>query len=213
METPAVRQVERETIFALALVLLWVLWRVANYAGGIQISCAGPGWCVDWCAVIVPKMLGMVIVPVVVLKLARYTFTALGLSIARRVWLPALAPILALVALGLNAQGAEAFGLSALCFFFSAGLPEEVLFRGVLQTRLEAWLKNPAWALFLASFIFGASHLPINLHGFGLADWMDAVGAAFTFQMGYGFAFGLAYQRVRNLWPLAVVHALVDAAS
>jgi membrane protease YdiL (CAAX protease family) len=30
--------------------------------------------------------------------------------------------------------------------------------------------------------------------------------------MGVGFALGFAFQRTRNLWPLTLIHALIDAA-
>jgi membrane protease YdiL (CAAX protease family) len=32
-----------------------------------------------------------------------------------------------------------------------------------------------------------------------------------TFQTGFGAVFAFAYQRARNIWPIAVMHALVDA--
>ncbi|RIK32934.1 MAG: hypothetical protein DCC52_04435 [Chloroflexi bacterium] len=50
-------------------------------------------------------------------------------------------------------------------FLFGAGIPEEFLFRGIVQTRLIALVKNPAWGLYLAALAFGFSHLPINLAG------------------------------------------------
>jgi membrane protease YdiL (CAAX protease family) len=30
--------------------------------------------------------------------------------------------------------------------------------------------------------------------------------------MGVGLALGLAFHRTRNIWPLSVVHALIDSA-
>ena len=44
-----------------------------------------------------------------------------------------------------------------LLFFtaLTAGVTEEIIFRGYLQTRLEQLLKNPYWAIFISSLIFG----------------------------------------------------------
>ena len=47
-------------------------------------------------------------------------------------------------------------------YLFIAAIPEEFLFRGFLQSRLESAFKNPVNAILLASVIFGLIHLPIN---------------------------------------------------
>jgi membrane protease YdiL (CAAX protease family) len=104
-----------------------------------------------------------------------------------------------------------AYGRTVVEFFFGAGLPEEILFRVMLLTRLEAWWRNSAWALFGASVIFGLTHLPINYLVFTSRDWREAWMILLSFQMGFGAVFAFAYQRTRNVLPLAVVHALVNA--
>jgi membrane protease YdiL (CAAX protease family) len=97
-------------------------------------------------------------------------------------------------------------------FYIGAGLAEEFLFRGLVQSRLESLTRRPVWGLFLGAFVFGLSHLPIDLYGAGWAHWQTALENAFTFQMGVGFALGFAFQRTRNLWPLTLIHGLIDAA-
>jgi membrane protease YdiL (CAAX protease family) len=103
------------------------------------------------------------------------------------------------------------FGQRSVEFFFGAGLPEEVLFRALLLTRLEAWWRNSAWALLGSSIIFGLTHLPINFLVFSPNNLDEAWITLLTFQMGMGAAFGFAYQRIRNVLPLAWLHALVNA--
>jgi membrane protease YdiL (CAAX protease family) len=41
----------------------------------------------------------------------------------------------------------------------TAGLTEEMIFRGYLQQQLTAWLQRPVLAIVLASFLFGSVHL------------------------------------------------------
>ena len=92
-----------------------------------------------------------------------------------------------------------------------AGLPEEILFRALLMTRLEAWWRNAAWAVFGSSVIFGLTHLPIDYLVFNKDNMRESWITLLTFQMGMGAVFAFAYQRVRNIWPIAVLHAIIDA--
>jgi membrane protease YdiL (CAAX protease family) len=77
-------------------------------------------------------------------------------------------------------------------------------------TRLEAWWKDSAWALFGASVIFGLAHLPINFFVFTTRDPRETWLTLLTFQMGFGAAFCFAYQRIRNVYPIAVLHMMVN---
>ena len=47
----------------------------------------------------------------------------------------------------------------ALGIFIFIGIPEELLFRGIIQNLLEKAIGRPALALGVASLIFGAAHL------------------------------------------------------
>lgn len=78
-----------------------------------------------------------------------------------------------------------------------AGIGEEALFRGVLQTFL-AGLMHPAIAIAIASVIFGACH-PIS-PGY-------ALGAALI-----GAILGALYQSTGNLLAPILVHGLYDFA-
>ncbi len=135
----------------------------------------------------------------------------MGFSFDKFSWLASLLPIAALIVYGLTHHPLENFAVSSTCFFFGAGLPEEFLYRAFLQTRLEAILRRPLWAVWLASFAFGLSHVPIDLGG-SFLHWQDALLTAFTYQMTVGFALGYAYMRTRSVLPLSLLHTFIDAA-
>lgn len=83
-------------------------------------------------------------------------------------------------------------------------LPEEILFRGILQNLLArnaTTARGRLLALLLASVIFGCSHL--NNHP--LFDWRYVTLATIA-----GLVYGTVYNRTRKVTASAVTHALVD---
>jgi CAAX protease family protein len=79
-------------------------------------------------------------------------------------------------------------------------LPEELLFRGLIQNLLEKAL--PAtYALLLAALIFGASHL----NNGPSPDWRYFLLASVA-----GVFYGLAYRRSGGLMAACLLHAAVD---
>ena len=200
-----------EITVALGLVALWILYRIVEYWHLNKLPSFGTNFCSGSGDIVILKMAEMVVVPFLFLVVLKYPLDQMGISWNRSAWLIALVPITALIALGLSHPPLGQFVTSSACFFFGAGLPEEFLFRVFLQTRLEAVLHRPLWALWLASFIFGLTHIPIDLHG-SFAHWPDALLTAFTFQMSAGIALGYAYMRTRNLLPVSVIHMFIDSA-
>ena len=91
--------------------------------------------------------------------------------------------------------------LSALGIFFLIAIPEELLFRGIIQNFLDKTLRKPLFALIITSLIFGASHLNNGPR----ADWRYFLLASLA-----GLFYGNAYQRTRGLMAPAFVHTLVD---
>lgn len=86
-------------------------------------------------------------------------------------------------------------------FFFTA-LPEEFLFRGLIQNWIERTTCKPAVSLVIASLIFGASHLnngpPVpNYRYFFLASIA-------------GVFYGRAWRKTGSLMSSTLTHALVD---
>jgi membrane protease YdiL (CAAX protease family) len=77
----------------------------------------------------------------------------------------------------------------------SAGVGEEMLFRGVLQSSLADWL-GVGWGLGLSGILFGLLH-PISL-------------PYIVVTIGVGFYLGLIFVLTGNLLSVIVTHALYD---
>jgi membrane protease YdiL (CAAX protease family) len=86
--------------------------------------------------------------------------------------------------------------LQPLIIYLVTAVPEEFLFRGLIQNLLSRWLTIPL-GLAIASVIFGLSHLP---------DPRYAVLATVA-----GVAYGYVYIRTGKVTASAITHALVDA--
>lgn len=210
---PEIRQPRAESFFAFALIVLWIMWRT-GICGQLFFFLPSDFKCYqNWEIEILPKVVEQVVFPILVLFLAGYHWRAQGLDLNLRAWWICLPMLLAFAGYGFYLHYAESlkYVQNIWEFFWGAGLPEEVLFRAILLTRLEAWWRNPAWALFGASAIFGLTHLPINYLVFTSRDWREAWLILLTFQMGFGAVLAFAYQRTRNVMPVAVLHALLDA--
>jgi len=80
----------------------------------------------------------------------------------------------------------------------TAGVTEELIFRGYLQPRLEILFKNPYVAIFVSSAIFGLLHF-----GFG-----TIINMAGPFVIGLIYA--IYYQKYRNIKVLMISHFLWD---
>ena len=86
--------------------------------------------------------------------------------------------------------------LQPLIIYLVTAVPEEFLFRGLIQNLLSRWIGIPL-GLVLGSVIFGLSHLP---------DPRYAVLATIA-----GAAYGYVYLRTGKVTAAAITHALVDA--
>ncbi|MBM3130361.1 MAG: CPBP family intramembrane metalloprotease [Chloroflexi bacterium] len=214
LPAPTVKYPRAESLFAFALILIWIGWRIGICGKYFPFLPANFVCFKNLTFEIVPKVIEQVIVPIVVLFILGYRWCAQGLDLNWRAWWISSFALIGLLGYGAwtHWNDLPKFGESAVEYFFAAGLPEEVLFRALLLTRLEAWWRNGAWALLGSSIIFGLVHLPINFFVFTARDLNEAWLTALTFQMGMGAVFAFAYQRARNVWTLAVAHALVNAA-
>jgi CAAX protease family protein len=90
--------------------------------------------------------------------------------------------------------------------YLTIAVPEEFLFRGILQNFLVKSLpveKHELYGLLIASLVFGASHL----HHAPVPNWRYAVLATLA-----GVSYGNAFRARRRLSASALNHALVDSA-
>ncbi|MEW6729972.1 MAG: type II CAAX endopeptidase family protein [Acidobacteriota bacterium] len=126
-----------------------------------------------------------------VLNLLFFTPIAIGLGLATGflTWAP-------------QQHSAGTVVLTALLIFLFIALPEELLFRGLIQNLLTKSLQSEKKALIITSIIFGAAHLnnadyPRNLIYFLLASIA-------------GYFYGRAYLATGALLAGAITHTLVD---
>ena len=89
----------------------------------------------------------------------------------------------------------------ALGIFLVIAVPEELLFRGILQNVLEKSLGHRNLALGVTAVVFGLAHLNNGPH----ADWRYVGLATLA-----GWFYGRAYLKTRNLMAPTLLHTLVD---
>ncbi len=89
------------------------------------------------------------------------------------------------------------------------GVGEELAYRGlVLNHLLAAWgrdRRGTMRAVLVSAAVFGLSHLPNMAFAPPVTVMVQAINAA-----SGGVLFSAVYLRCRNIWAVAVVHALVD---
>ncbi len=90
---------------------------------------------------------------------------------------------------------------SFLAIFLFIGIPEELLFRGLIQNFLDHWLGKGWRSLLLASLVFGAAHLDNDQP----PNFAYALMATIA-----GIFYGRTFRRSGGLMAPALVHALVD---
>jgi membrane protease YdiL (CAAX protease family) len=99
------------------------------------------------------------------------------------------------------------WGTLALQFigiYLTIAIPEELMFRGILQNLLEKSIRGGPpgrWGLVISSVIFGASHF----HHPPVPNWRYCIMATIA-----GIFYGIAYQTRRRISSSALTHALVD---
>ena len=86
--------------------------------------------------------------------------------------------------------------------FLMTGVPEELLFRGLLQNLLFQWSRSSLLSLALSAGIFGAAHWNVGPH----MDWRLVLLATMA-----GLLYGRLYERTRGIMAPALAHTLVNA--
>jgi membrane protease YdiL (CAAX protease family) len=96
------------------------------------------------------------------------------------------------------------FALQLFGIYLTIAIPEELLFRGILQNSLVRSLRGPQhglYGLLIAAAVFGAAHL----HHAPAPNWRYAIMATLA-----GIFYGNAYRTRQRLSSPALTHALVD---
>jgi len=106
--------------------------------------------------------------------------------------------------------------ISFIWIAIEAGLNEEFLFRGVVQTRLSAWFGSVWAGVFITSIIFGLAHAPgLFLRGDAATDGTSAdlwqvIAYTLAVLTPISLLFGLIYARTKSLLLVVLLHAMVD---
>jgi uncharacterized protein len=96
-----------------------------------------------------------------------------------------------------------AMAAAAPVIFLGTALPEEILFRSLIQNLLMLRFGQGVRVLLLASFIFGCAHLDNGPQP--LPNWRYMILAAIA-----GIAYGRVFQRASSVISSAALHAMVD---
>lgn len=95
--------------------------------------------------------------------------------------------------------------MRALGGYLLVALPEEVLFRGVIQNLLSKSMTPTALALLVAAVVFGLAHLNNATAGFAEPNWTYALMASVA-----GLAYGWVWRRTGKVSASALTHAAVN---
>ena len=87
--------------------------------------------------------------------------------------------------------------------FWMVAMPEEFLFRGLLQQWIERWTRSTVVALIVASLLFGGLHLWFHS---AFPNWRFAIVAAIA-----GGCYGMAWRETRSIQSSMVTHGLAAA--
>jgi len=98
-------------------------------------------------------------------------------------------------------------------FLLAVGFAEEVFFRGIICEGIDRKYGNTGFgtlfAVISSSLIFGCAHISNALVGQALdITIIQIIGATFI-----GFVFGVIYLKRRNIFAVALIHALFDLAA
>jgi hypothetical protein len=189
-------------------VTVTLLWHMVLFAVDGLLPPLAPGWFPDLGAAVVNLVLaGLTVLLICWLRWQRET----GLVPRRpdRTWW-LLTPLLVegLVHLTDGLSGSAAVLLSSALTMLTVGLAEESLSRGLVQRLLTP--RGPVAAAVWVGVLFGAGHL---LSGLWFGRPIDFIAFQVVNTAAYGFCLAAVRWHVGTLWPLVVLHALVDVTS
>ena len=208
---PVVSAVALPPAFDLLAVLL--LWLPIEFAAGASLVPKHAQGFLHSVAYGIAILLGLV------LFLGYRGLAGMKYNLPRRrsdLWMPLLAfaitaPILAVVGISIGfippphlpVQSAGRMAAAVGIIFAGTALPEEILFRALIQNLLMQRLGPSARTLLLASLIFGAAHLDNGPQP--LPNWRYMILATIA-----GYAYGKVFEKSTTILSSAALHTMVD---
>jgi membrane protease YdiL (CAAX protease family) len=96
--------------------------------------------------------------------------------------------------------------LGTIPSFLTAALPEEILFRGIVMTRLSR-LFGTGWGISLSSLLFGLYHIGTNMAG---RDLGTALALCIVSQAIGGLGFAILFLRTHTILAVVLAHGMGD---
>ena len=198
---------------ALDFLTILILWLPLEFAAGARlIPRPGQGFLHSVAygiAILLALMifLGFRAVPGMKFNLPRHT---------RDYWLPIAAfaitaPVLAIAGVAIGfippphapVQSASRMASAVAIIFAGTALPEEILFRSLIQNLLMQRFGASTRTLLIAAFIFGCAHLDNGPQP--LPNWRYMILATVA-----GIAYGIVFRKASTILSSATLHTLVD---
>jgi membrane protease YdiL (CAAX protease family) len=95
--------------------------------------------------------------------------------------------------------------LAIVSGYLWVALPEEILFRGIIQNLLSKRLRHEGLGWLIASVVFGLAHLNNATPGFPVPNWAYVLMATLA-----GLAYGWVWRRTKKVTASALTHMLVN---
>jgi membrane protease YdiL (CAAX protease family) len=205
--TPEPRRGDARTAWQAAILVAVVLFSCVRFGPPALTQVTGWGYLPGWTYPIVVFLLPLVVVFALGSKAAGIglrrgyrSFAAAGVWVGLRGLM--LAPAI-VAGKGLLIAGMLVLHVVGVAF------PEELVFRGLLQTRLSLLLGS-AWAVVLTALLFGLWHLGVNATAYG-GDLATAAARSMVVQGMLGLGYGVAFARTRSLVAPSLAHAAFNA--
>jgi len=90
------------------------------------------------------------------------------------------------------------------------GFGEEFLMRGALQTRLRVLL-NTSWAIVIQALTFGIWHFAVHYKAMSINGITAVIMFSIVRTATFGLAYGIIFQRTRNLLACTVFHVVFNS--
>ena len=111
--------------------------------------------------------------------------------------------------------GFESLVKSIFYYFFVIGLPEEILFRGYIQTRLYGVIKSDVLAVIAGGVMFMSMHIPYQIYvrGGSFIDFIvnNCIWLLITFV--WHFMFNFLYRKYNALAASTIFHTLINLSN
>ncbi|SRR6266508_437310 len=204
---PGVRRRDARTAAQAMLLIAVVLFSFVRFGPPWLTHMTGWGYLPGWAYLVVVFLLPVVAVfalgarpKEIGLQRGYRSFAVAGVWIGLRGLM--LAPAI------MAGKGLWLAGMGVL-YLVGVAFPEELIFRGLLQTRLSL-LVGSAWAVVLTALLFGLWHFGINTTAYG-GDWATAAARSVLVQGTVGLGYCVALERTRSLIAPSLAHAAFNA--